>query len=265
VQRTVNGGARISVAGGLSYGVTYLLDGTMHTNPGDNLNLPLPFPDALQEFSVATSGLSAQNGVHSGAAVNAITKSGTNRFSGNAFDFMRDKRFNATDPFAQLNSNGKRRQRRPVAASDRRHLGGPIVRDRMFFFGAYQGTRVRSVPVSNIAWVRPQRCLPATSRHSLRRRVTADGRSRSRAPFVNNRLDPASFSPAAVKLSKLLPTTTDPCGQVTYGIREDSNEWQGVGKVDYQLTADHTCSRGICTRSSTSCRCGIPARPTQTF
>jgi hypothetical protein len=69
--RAVPGGLGISVGGGLPYGVAYLLDGAMHNNPQDNLNLPFPFPDALQEFSVATSGLNAQNGMHSGAAVSA--------------------------------------------------------------------------------------------------------------------------------------------------------------------------------------------------
>src|SRR6185295_15322858 len=101
-------------------------------------------------------------------------------------------------------------------------------------------TRVRSVPVSNIAWV-PTAAMLTGDFSAFTSPACNSGRQVAlRAPFVNNRLDPASFSPAAVKLSKLLPTTTDPCGQVTYGIREDSNEWQGVGKVDYQLTADHT-------------------------
>src|SRR5688572_11821483 len=98
--RSMTGGVSISVAGGLSFGVAYLLDGAMHNNPQNNANLPLPFPDALQEFSVATSGLSAQNGMHSGASVNAVTRSGTNAFHGNAFEFFRDRRFNAKDPFA---------------------------------------------------------------------------------------------------------------------------------------------------------------------
>ena len=56
----MQGGVSIAVAGGQSFGVAYLLDGAMHNNPQNNVNLPLPFPDALQEFSVATSGLSAQ-------------------------------------------------------------------------------------------------------------------------------------------------------------------------------------------------------------
>ena len=62
----------ISVAGGLRSGVGYTLDGAMHNNTYDNSNLPFPFPDALQEFRVATSGLSADNGMHSSASVNAV-------------------------------------------------------------------------------------------------------------------------------------------------------------------------------------------------
>ena len=73
-QRGVPGGVSISVAGGLPFGVAYLLDGATHNNPQTNANLPLPFPDALQEFRVATSGLSAENGMHSGASVNAVTR-----------------------------------------------------------------------------------------------------------------------------------------------------------------------------------------------
>ena len=77
--RTFPGGVTISVAGGLPIGVGYLLDGASHDSPQSNVNLPMPFPDALQEFRVATSGLTAQNGMHAAASVNAITKSGTSR------------------------------------------------------------------------------------------------------------------------------------------------------------------------------------------
>src|SRR5688572_7214818 len=60
--RAMGGGAGISVAGGQSFGVAYLLDGATHNNPYDNLNLPLPFPDAMQEFRVETSSTNANNG-----------------------------------------------------------------------------------------------------------------------------------------------------------------------------------------------------------
>ena len=100
--RSFQGGVFISVAGGQGFGVAYLLDGAMHNSPSDAGGLPLPFPDALQEFRVATSGLSAQNGIHSGASVNAVTKSGTNNYNGTVFEFLRDKRFNATNGLPRL-------------------------------------------------------------------------------------------------------------------------------------------------------------------
>src|SRR5205823_3360807 len=96
----VEGGLSFSVAGGVSFGVSYTLDGATHNNPYDNLNLPLPFPDALQEFKAETSALTAQNGFHSSAAVNAVTKSGTNQFRGDAFEFFRHHNLNAIDSFA---------------------------------------------------------------------------------------------------------------------------------------------------------------------
>ena len=80
----------ISVAGGQSGGIAYMLDGASHNDPYNNLNLPLPFPDALQEFKVETSALPAQYGHHASAAVNGVTKSGTNEIHGDAFEFLRN-------------------------------------------------------------------------------------------------------------------------------------------------------------------------------
>src|SRR4029079_8798854 len=61
-----------------------------------------------------------------------------------------------------------------------------------------------------------------------------------RAPFVNTRLDRALLDPAAVKLSALLPKTADPCGRVVYGQTSNSNGWQFVARVDYQLSDKHS-------------------------
>ena len=141
-----NGGQAYSLAGGLSFGVAYVLDGATHNNPYDNLNLPLPFPDALQEFRAETSALTAQNGMHSGAAVNAVTKSGTNQFRGDGFEFFRHHSLNATDPFAAKNADGTRKddglKRNQYGAT----LGGPIKTDKLFFFGGYQGTNYGDQP-----------------------------------------------------------------------------------------------------------------------
>ena len=88
------------MAGGLTNGLAYALDGATHNDPYNNLNLPLPFPDALQEFKVETSALPAQYGHHSAAAVNAVTKSGANEFHGGVFEFIRNGAVNARNTFA---------------------------------------------------------------------------------------------------------------------------------------------------------------------
>ena len=76
--KTFYSSTRISVAGGQSNGTAYLLDGGDNTDAMSNVNLPFPFPDALQEFSVETSAVSPRFGIHPGATVNVVTKSGSN-------------------------------------------------------------------------------------------------------------------------------------------------------------------------------------------
>src|SRR5215831_5315836 len=121
----------ISVAGGAQTGITFLLDGGSHNDPFNNLNLPMPFPDALQEFKVESSALPARYGQHNAAVVNVVTRSGTNAFHGTLFEFSRHYRFNARNFFATANDGLKRNQFGGA-------LGGPIIQNRLFFFGAYQ-------------------------------------------------------------------------------------------------------------------------------
>jgi hypothetical protein len=240
-QRNRSDAVAISVAGGLRTGVAYVLDGAMHNDAYDNLNMPFPFPDALQEFRVATSGLSADNGVHSGASVNAVTKSGTNRFSGNAFEFLRDSRFNSTDPFAAMDRDGNR-----VSDGLNRNqfggtLGGPLLRDRLFFFGAYQGTKVRQTPASFISWVPTAAMLAGDFTEYAAPACNAGRQVALRAPFVNNRIDPALLSKAAVAISNKIPIKpTNPCGEILFSVPLDNNDAQYVGRLDYQMSANHT-------------------------
>ena len=241
--RSFQGGVFISVAGGQGFGVAYQLDGTMHNSPSDAGGLPLPFPDALQEFQVATSGLSAQNGVHSGASVNAVTKSGTNNLRGNLFEFLRDHRFNATNRFAALGPDGKRKDDGLKRNQFGGTVGGPIVRDKLFFFAGYQGTAVSQAPADNLTYV-PTAAMLAGDLTAFTSPACNGGRQIAlRAPFMNNRIDPALFSPAAVKLARLLPATTNPCGELrftTSGPGAERNDRQVVTKVDYQLSANQS-------------------------
>src|SRR6185436_4384780 len=237
--RSFQGGVNIAVAGGQGFGVAYLLDGAMHNDPSTAAGLPLPFPDALQEFRLATSGLSAENGIHSGASVNAVTKSGTNRFHGNAFEFYRDKRFNATNRFAPVGPDGKRLDDGLHRNQFGGTLGGPIVQNRLFFFGGYQRTQLRPQPNANVAYV-PTPAMLSGDFTAFASAACNNGRQITlAAPFAANRVNPALFSPAAMALVRSLPPTTDPCGEVKFPFGGGENlQAQTVGRVDFQRTAD---------------------------
>ncbi|HEV2385867.1 MAG TPA: TonB-dependent receptor [Candidatus Acidoferrales bacterium] len=99
--------------------------------------ISIPNPDSIQEFKVQTSLYDAAYGRGSGANVDVVTKAGTDQFHGDLFEFARNDVFNANDFF--LNRNG---QHRPVLKQHQfgGTLGGPVVKDRLFFFGSYQGT-----------------------------------------------------------------------------------------------------------------------------
>jgi len=239
---STSGAVAISVAGGLRSGVEYQLDGAAHNSVHDNTNLPFPFPDALQEFSVASGGLAAATGMHSTAAVNAVTKSGTNAFHGNGFEFFRDDWFNSPEYFAPLGPDGKQVSDGLSRNQFGGTLGGPIVRDRLFFFGGYERNRVRQTTASNVAYVPTAAMLAgdftayASAACNGGRPVTLGG------GFVNNRIDPSRLSRAAVKIatSGWIPVATDPCGTVKYDVNFDNNDEQYVTRADYQLNGNHS-------------------------
>jgi hypothetical protein len=148
--KTFYSSTRISVAGGQSNGTAYLLDGGDNTDAMSNVNLPFPFPDALQEFSVETSAVSSRFGIHPGATVNVVTKSGSNAFHGDLFEYLRNYHMNARNFFATSRDSLKRNQFGGTA-------GGKIMRDKLFYFGGYQGTINRSNPPSSTSF-RPKPC-----------------------------------------------------------------------------------------------------------
>jgi hypothetical protein len=234
------GGLAYSIAGGQSYGVAYLLDGATHNNPYDNLNLPMPFPDALQEFKVETSALTAQHGMHSGAAVNAVTKSGTNQVHGGAFEFLRHHRLNATNPFNAKNPDGSRKddglQRNQYGGT----LGGPIVPNRVFYFAGYQGTNTRQQPSDNRAFVPTAQMLAGDFTAFASPACNAGRQIMLAAPFADNRIDPGRFSPAALAITAKLPKTADSCGLVQYTLPTNRDESQVVGKIDYQWSSSQS-------------------------
>jgi Carboxypeptidase regulatory-like domain len=225
----VGGSPFISVGGGLGFGVAYVLDGANHLNFINATAMPLPFPDALQEFKVETSGLGAQYGKET--AVNSVTKSGTNELHGSLFEFLRNDLFNARNYFAAKGSTLKRNQFGGT-------FGGPVKQNKLFFFAGYQGTTIREDPANLEAFL-PTASVLAGDWNAFTSPACNAGRSIAlRGAFVNNRIDPATYSrPALNIVSRLNQIGPEPCGKVTFGRRNVTDENQFVGKVDYQWSA----------------------------
>jgi hypothetical protein len=225
--------ASYSVVGGLNTGVTFTLDGAHHQNPADNSYVPLPFPDALQEFKVETGGTSAEKASKTAGAVSLVTKSGTNEFHGDGFEFVRNGIFNGRNAFATRRDTIKRNQFGGT-------IGGPITKNKLFFFTGYQGTTLRQDPSDQTAFV-PSAAMLTGDFTAFASAACNGGRAIAlKGPFVNNRVDPSLFSKPALKLTAALPTTADPCGKVIYGSPTLTNDHQGVAKLDYQKTAEHS-------------------------
>ena len=107
-----------------------------------NGNLPYPFPDAVSQFSVESTDLGAQDGGHVGGMVNVVTQSGTNQYHGEAFEFIRNNYIDATNFFSSTPDTLHQNQFGGT-------FGGPIKRNKMFAFAAYQRTQGRSVAVEH--------------------------------------------------------------------------------------------------------------------
>jgi hypothetical protein len=127
-----------------SSGQNNAADGGLYTGVG------IPNPDALQEFTIVTSTYDATYGRNPGANVNVVTRSGSNQFHGSLFEFFRNEKLNANSFFfnRDRNPNGPARQ---VLKQNQfgGTFGGRIVRDKLFFFGSYQGTRQRNGVAAN--------------------------------------------------------------------------------------------------------------------
>ena len=221
----------ISSAGSLGPTTEYTLDGGRHVDPYDGYPMRLPFPDALAEFKTELGGLSAQQGA--GSQVSAVTKSGTNQFHGDLFEFVRNDLFTARSYYATKASTLKRNQFGGT-------LGGPIIQNKLFFFGGYQGTKLRQDPSDTRAFVPTAAMLAGDFTAFASAACNSRGAISLKAPFVGNRIDPASFSTVAVKLSARLPKTNSPCGEVTFGLKTVTDEHQAVSKIDYQASAKHS-------------------------
>ena len=203
------GGGRPYVNGNREEANNFLLDGIDNNQTSDNLSSYQPNVDAIQEFKMITNNASAEFGNFQGGIINVIIKSGTNQWHGNVFEFFRNDKLNANNWANNWNNVARPGLRWNQFGGT---LGGPIFKDKLFFFADYQGLR-RATPPSTVGTT----LIPAEWRKGDLSRlldptysgvaggiqlynpfsVDADG---NRAPFVNNQIPTGLFSPVVQKL-----------------------------------------------------------------
>ncbi len=219
----------------------WLLDGGDNTSPLRNYGNDVPNPDAIQEFRVITNNYDAEFGRSVGAVVNVITKSGTNSFHGSLFHFLRNRRLNArnffepdTTPLVQNQFGGS--------------FGGPILEDKTFFFGSYQGFRRRVRDFRNTALVPTE----AERRGDFSKSVDRNGNPiiiidpLSGQPFPGNVIPPERLSQVAqnyLDLAIPLPNypANGPNGLYQSASEGRSND-QFLVKVDHLFSSMHKLS-----------------------
>ncbi len=218
----MRGGVNISVNGSSAQNNSYLIDGMVNRNLWLNTLIIVPTIDSIQEFRILTSNYSAEYGTAAGAVTVVQSRSGTNDFHGGLYEFLRNDRLDANTFFNNRLGAAKPAFRRNEFGGT---FGGPIRRDRTFFFGDYQGIRIRQPRsiTSSIPTV-AQRAMVATGDFSALGATVFDPASLGPGPtggqirqaFAGNRIPAARLDPAAVRLFALLPAPTSPAATRNY-------------------------------------------------
>lgn len=255
----------VTVNGGRGRANNYSVNGGDGNDLFANLPAVQPSPDSIEEFRVITNSFDAEYGRNSGAVVNVVTKSGTNALHGNVYEFFRNTVLNAR-PFTFVPAPKPDFHQNQFGGT----LGGPIKKDKTFFFGAYEGRRIIQGVVSQPVNVPTNPELmgdfsagPTFSgtlstdtfaallndRPGCAAGVSAEGGSpiavgtAYSSIFPNNKIPTACFDPVATSLAnRYVPTTTNPTGQVIAVPNRVNNGDQFQVRVDHSWTNNQKTS-----------------------
>ncbi len=228
----------ISVAGQRTNDSAYLLDGVMNTDPDYNALNYVPVVDAIAEFQVQVAQYSAEYGRASGGQINVVTQSGTNRWHGSAWEFLRNNRLDAR-PFNLTTS--------PDVPEFRRNqfgglIGGPLLKNKLFGFFTYEGLRNRQA-AANLTTVAVPDQYQRMGDFS-RQIATAPIYDPSSTPvnglrtmFAGNMIPASRINPAVAAAFSALPLPNQPGGlyiNTTDILRQDNDNLSA--RVDYRLS-----------------------------
>lgn len=189
----------VSVHGNRSLQNNFLLDGVANNSFSTNVQelttqISRPSVDAIDEFKVVTSPYAAEYGWSPGAAIIVNTKSGGNNFRGTAYDFFRNDRFDSNNFFAKRAGQDKPTNNQNQFGGN---VGGPIVRGKAFFFGDYEGTRIKQ------GVLRTGRVMTAAERSGVFSGAVRDPLTGQN--FPNNTIPADRIDPVAARIAALLP------------------------------------------------------------
>ncbi len=241
---TTENSGRPNVNGNREQANNFMLDGLDNNQVSDNLVGYAPSVDAIQEFNMITNNAPAEFGNFMGAIVSTTTKSGTNQLHGSAFEFFRNNVLNANDWANNFNGAPRSAIRWNNFGGT---LGGPIFKDKLFFFIDYQGERddtPTSVATTTV-YTAAERQGDFSQLLTLAKpiqlynpfSVSAAG---ARTPFAGNIIPASLFSPAASKIltSQYYPEPTNGnlINNYLFGTNSFINGDQGDVKIDYNIS-----------------------------
>jgi hypothetical protein len=230
----------VSIAGGMGNTTMWRLDGGTNNDYMANGNLPFPFPDAVSQFSVESTALSAQDGMHTGGLVNVVTRSGTNKYHGSAFEFIRNNYINASNFFSATKDTLHQNQFGGT-------FGGPILRDKLFAFAGYQRSQSKQSQAATQAFVPTAANLAGDWSVTDGPTCTANKTTIALVdPLTGTKLvgnkypTQPTYNPQSLKLLSYLPKIdpaidTGNCGLVKYAIPLETSDNQFVTRVDWTI------------------------------
>ena len=185
-------------------GVYYQLDGVYNMDNYLASANPFPNPDATQEFRVLANNFSAQYGGGSTAVVSVVSRSGTNQWHGNAFEFIRNQAFDAQNWFSKTKDGLKRNQ---FGGS----IGGPIQKNKQFIFGNVQFTKSDQQNNGSPSYVPTNAMLNGDFSALL---PNTQLRNYDGTPFPNNQIPTSMFDQVSLNIENFIPKTDTPSGLV---------------------------------------------------
>jgi len=232
-----------SVGGGRSDSNTFVLDGGINNDLLTNGVVYNPNPDSIQEFKVLTSDFTAEYGRSAGGIITEVTKSGTNAFHGSAYDFVRNTAFDANNFFSNLQGDPRQVLHRNQYGGT---VGGPIKKDKLFFFLAYQKQQQSELQVGQVATLPTPAELQGNFSGSPNQASVASFLQAN--PFFQSNpslaaqgiIDPTKIDPVAQAYIKAGLIPTSPTGSQAFQNPLTDNPDELTGKFDFEASQkDH--------------------------